>query len=242
MCTVSFISIDSKTIITSNRDEQTSRPTAYEPKEEIINDCKIIYPKDPKAGGTWFAIKENGVAAVLLNGAFKNHIPDKSHTLSRGLILLRILSGTDPVSQLSEISLISVAPFTLVLFNTTRLFEFRWDGSNKYFKELDAMSNYIWSSVTLYAKDAVLQREALFAKFLEGKSPIDENTIIDFHLDNDNDFENGFIINRNDEVKTFSITQAVFEAEETVLNHIDLVKNIKKSMALPLSYMTKQFQ
>lgn len=242
MCTVSFISIGEKTIITSNRDEQTSRNKAYELKEEIINDCKIIYPKDPEAGGTWFAVKESGAAAVLLNGAFKNDIPNKNHTRSRGLILLRILSGTDPVSQLSEISLSSVAPFTLVLFNTTRLIEFCWDGSNKYCKELNAMSNYIWSSMTLYAKNAILQRKALFATFLEGKALIDENNIIDFHLDNDNDFENGYVINRNDKVKTFSITQAVFEAEETVLNHIDLVKNIKNSLVLPLNYMTKQFQ
>ncbi|MEB8347475.1 NRDE family protein [Flavobacteriaceae bacterium KMM 6898] len=241
MCTVSFISIGNKTIITSNRDEQTTRPKAYEPKEEIINDFKIIYPKDPKAGGTWFAIKENGMAAVLLNGAFKNHIPDEKHTVSRGLILLRIISGTDPISQVSKIDLGSVAPFTIVLFNTKRLIEFRWDGNNKHIKELDARSNYIWSSVTLYAKDAILKREAQFADFLEGSGTIHEKSIINFHLDNDNDFENGFIINRNDEVKTFSISQAVFEAEEIAFNHLDLVNNINNSMALPINNITKQF-
>lgn len=242
MCTVSFITTGGKTIITSNRDEQTLRPPAFEPKEELINDFKIIYPKDPKAGGTWFAVKESGEAAVLLNGAFKNHIPDKKHTLSRGLIVLRILSETKPVSQLSEICLRSVAPFTLVLFSSQRLMEFRWDGSNKYLKELDARLNYIWSSVTLYARDAVLQREALFGKFLNGKTQVNENSIINFHLDNDNDFENGFVINRKNEVKTFSITQAIFETEETVMNHLDLLKNTKNSVALPLKYMTKQFQ
>jgi len=242
MCTVSFISTSSKTILTSNRDEQTTRPSAYEPKEEIINDCKIVYPKDPKAGGTWFAVKENGMAAVLLNGAFNKYIPEKKHTVSRGLVLLRIISSVDPISQMSEIDLSLVAPFTLVFYDASNLMEFRWDGTNKYTKELYTESNYIWSSVTLYAEQAVKQREMLFAKFLNGnrQDQIDENSIVDFHLDNDNDFENGFIINRNDQVKTFSITQAVFDDEETVLNHIDLVKNVKNSLALPVNYISRQ--
>ena len=242
MCTVSFISSNNKFILTSNRDEQTSRPTAYEPKEEIINDCKIIYPKDPKAGGTWFAIKENGVAAVLLNGAFKKHIPTGDYRLSRGLLLLQIISDTTPVAQLSKINLRKIEPFTLILFNTSRLMEFRWDGDNRYFKELDTRNNYIWSSVTLYAKDAILQREAQFARFLKGNDMIHENSIIDFHRCNDGDFENGLVINRNDKVKTFSITQAVFEADEIELNHLDLLKNKKHSIAVPLAYMTNQFQ
>lgn len=242
MCTVSFICTGNKTILTSNRDEQTSRPRAYEPKEEIINDYKIVYPKDPKAGGTWFAVKENGMAAVLLNGAFNKYIPDKKHTVSRGLAMLRIISSTDPISQMSEIDLGRVAPFTLIYFDTSNLIEFRWDGNDKYTKELDTESNYIWSSVTLYDEHIVKKRETLFTKYLNETrhDQIDENSIIDFHLDNDNDFENGFIINRNDQVKTFSITQAVFEDKETVLNHIDLAKNVKNSLSLPINFISRQ--
>ncbi len=242
MCTVSFISINNKFIITSNRDEQTSRPTAYEPKEEIINDCKIIYPKDPKAGGTWFSVKENGMVVVLLNGAFKKHIPTGSYSRSRGLFLLDIISNANPFLQLTKIDLTTIEPFTLVLFDMEKLIEFRWDGNNKYFKELDAKCNYIWSSATLYSKEAAMQRETLFANFIATNENIDEKTIIDFHMYNDGDFENGLVINRNDKVKTFSITQAVFEANEIVLNHLDLLKNKKHSIAVPLAYMTNQFQ
>jgi len=74
MCTVSFIPSGSQYIITSNRDEHISRPLALQPQEETIGNVKILFPKDAKAGGTWFALSENGSVAVLLNGGFVNHL------------------------------------------------------------------------------------------------------------------------------------------------------------------------
>ena len=97
MCTVSFISLNNKFVITSNRDENILRPVAFAPQEEIINGCKIIYPKDPKAGGTWFAINQSGAVAVLLNGAFEKHIPLNNYSKSRGLILLEVISKITPL-------------------------------------------------------------------------------------------------------------------------------------------------
>ncbi len=73
MCTVSFVSSNDKIIITSNRDEKVIRPSAIEPKNYSINNKDIIFPKDPKAGGTWYAIDENGTVLVLLNGASEKH-------------------------------------------------------------------------------------------------------------------------------------------------------------------------
>jgi len=66
MCTVSFVNANGKIIITSNRDEQTIRPSAIEPKNYLINNKNIIFPKDKKAGGTWFAINEHSTVLVLL--------------------------------------------------------------------------------------------------------------------------------------------------------------------------------
>ncbi|MGL1516781.1 NRDE family protein, partial [Vibrio parahaemolyticus] len=48
------------------------------------------FPKDPDGGGTWIALKENGDVAILLNGAFENHIPAYPYRRSRGLIFLDI--------------------------------------------------------------------------------------------------------------------------------------------------------
>ena len=70
MCTVSFISTGDQYVITSNRDEHISRPLALQPQEETIGSVKVLFPRDPKAGGTWFALNEKGAVAVLLNGGF----------------------------------------------------------------------------------------------------------------------------------------------------------------------------
>ena len=65
MCTVSFVSSKDKIIITSNRDEKIVRPSAIPPQNYILNGKNIIYPKDPKAGGTWFVVDEKGTVLVL---------------------------------------------------------------------------------------------------------------------------------------------------------------------------------
>lgn len=223
MCTVSFISVNNNFIITSNRDEHTSRPVAFVPKEETINNCKVIYPKDPKAGGTWFAINENGVAAVLLNGAFHKHISTGIYKVSRGVILLNIITNPTPAHRFGSMVLNDIEPFTLILFENLRLLELRWDGINKHRKELDSNRNYIWSSSTLYSKEVIHNRESLFGKFILNASNLNEDTIIDFHSSNNDDFENGFVINRSDKIKTFSITQAVFNNSNIMLHHHDLL-------------------
>jgi uncharacterized protein with NRDE domain len=229
MCTVSYISSDTGCIITSNRDEHASRPIAFQPKEEIINNYMIVYPKDPKAGGTWFAIREDGVAVVLLNGAFQKHTPFGKYRMSRGLILLEVISSNQPDIHFFDMDLTRIEPFTLILFDGNRLLEMRWDGKSKHQKMLDVKGNYIWSSVTLYSEKATRQRELLFTEFLKEKKWINENSIVDFHMGHDNDFENGFVINRNDGLKTVSITQAVFNDEELELSHIDLLNDAGKT-------------
>jgi hypothetical protein len=49
-----------------------TRPSAIALK--LYCKCKnVIYPKDPKAGGTWYVVDENGTVLVLLNGAEEKH-------------------------------------------------------------------------------------------------------------------------------------------------------------------------
>lgn len=233
MCTVSFISRNNRYFITSNRDEHISRPLAFEPQEEVFNSIKVLFPKDPKAGGTWFAINENGYVGVLLNGAFVRHKSRGNYAKSRGLVLLDVISSQDPESELEKMELNAIEPFTLVLFNTSNLIEFRWDGQEKHFKTLNTAQSYIWSSVTLYDELVIHQREQLFEGFLEHKTDVDAADVIDFHSNNHEDYENGFIIDRETGLKTFSVTQAVIQDEDALLRHIDLFKG--KLYEVPMS-------
>ncbi len=233
MCTVSFISRNNSYFITSNRDEHISRPNAFEPREEIINSVKVLFPKDPKAGGTWFALNGHGVVAVLLNGAFIRHKSTGKYAKSRGVVVLEVISAPSPILFLKEMDLDNVEPFTLVLFDGQTLIELRWDGTLKHFKPLDKTEDYIWSSVTLYDDDAIQRRNSHFTDFVNADMDITASKIVDFHSNNHDDYENGFIIDRESGLKTFSVTQVVLGSEVSVLQHLDLLND--KKYTIPFS-------
>ena len=128
MCTVSFVNSQEGVIITSNRDENVIRPSAVAPKNYGLNGKNLIYPKDPKAGGTWFVIDENRTVLVLLNGGKTKHIPELFYRKSRGLIALDIISSTSPKDFWDQINLEDIEPFTLILYQDGELYELIWDG------------------------------------------------------------------------------------------------------------------
>ncbi len=225
MCTVSFISADNKKIITSNRDEHVQRPKAYAPDIEILNNKKIIFPKDSKAGGTWFAAADNDVVAVLLNGGFIKHIPAPPYRKSRGLILLDIIESNNPLSFYKELYLCGIEPFTLVLYQHGTLHELRWDGKDKHELFLDNSGNYIWSSATLYTGEAIRHRKNLFERFIADTKTITPGLVHQFHSNSHEDEENGFVINRQTGLKTFSITQAILQPGTINFLHTDLLQH-----------------
>ena len=65
MCTVTYIPTPEGCIITSNRDEKITRERALSPQEYLIDGKKIIFPKDPKAGGTWVAHNETKIIVFM---------------------------------------------------------------------------------------------------------------------------------------------------------------------------------
>ncbi len=225
MCTVSFVCSNNKIIITSNRDEQVLRP-AIEPKNYLINNKNIFFPKDPKAGGTWFAVTENSTVLGLLNGASEKHKWQPPYRKSRGLIVLDIISSESAIDFWKEINLLEIEPFTLVLYQDQKLYQLRWDGLMKETVLLDTNKNYVWSSSTLYPKDIREKRSEWFYQFLETKPEISEIEMFNFHRYTENEnSENGLIINRNDHLKTLSITQTVIEDNKVSLMHYDLLNH-----------------
>ena len=224
MCTVSFVCSKDKIIITSNRDEKIIRPSAIPPKNYTLNGKNIIYPKDSKAGGTWFVVDENGTVLVLLNGADEKHQVQVQYRKSRGQIVLEMISSASPMDFWNEIDLENIEPFTLVLFQDKQLFQLRWNGIKKSTIVLETDKNYVWSSSTLYPKTIREQRAIWFYSFLEVNPEITEAKMLHFHryTENDND-ENGLVINRNDELKTLSITQSVIEKNKVMIRYLDLM-------------------
>jgi len=226
MCTVSFVSTNGKIIISSNRDEAVHRPNAIEPRNYLINNKNIIFPKDSKAGGTWFAVDESGTVLVLLNGAKEKHHHQPPYRKSRGLIVLDMIGSLSPIVFWGEIDLVDIEPFTIVLFEKGLLFQLRWDGDVKETKQLDVKSNHVWSSTTLYQKDIRESRSEWFYAFLESNPNASEEEMLHFHryTEEDNQ-ENGLVINRNEVLRTLSITQAVLEKNKATILHHDLIAN-----------------
>jgi hypothetical protein len=118
----------------------------------------------------------------------------------------------------------NIEPFTLVLFQDQQLFELRWNGEVKETTELDCNARHIWSSSTLYPADIRTERSDAFYSFLDNNPIISESEMYQFHRYTEvENLENGLIINRNNELKTLSITQSVIEKNKVAILHYDLV-------------------
>lgn len=223
MCTVTYIPTQGKYFITSNRDEKNSRKKAIAPTVYEINQKKLIFPKDGDAGGTWIALNENGNAAVLLNGAFENHAPQPAYRLSRGKILVDIIAEERPVRQFHQVDLFHIEPFTLILLEKENLYECRWDGSSKHYQQLKTHRPYIWSSVTLYAKDVIKKREQWFAAFLNNNPQPTQKDILEFHqFTGDGDEANDLLMERGNVYSTVSITSMLLTADRGSMKYLDM--------------------
>lgn len=223
MCTVSFVASNDKIIITSNRDEQVIRP-AIAPQKYKIGNKELLFPKDPKAGGTWYVVDEKANVLVLLNGAAEKHILNPPYRRSRGLIVLDLMGSASPIHAWTELDLEHIEPFTIVLFEDRKLYQLRWNGSEKETMSLDASQPHIWSSSTLYAEEVREKRAQWFDTYLDSADVVTPEDMLHFHQYTENgNCENGLVINRNDILKTLSITQAVIENGNLALYYSDLI-------------------
>ena len=235
MCTVSFIPVKDKYIITSSRDEKLCRKIAEAPGLFEYNGQKLYFPKDADAGGTWIVMKENGDAAVLLNGAFICHKAEPPYRLSRGIILLDIISTERPSVTFTKINLQDIEPFTLVLLENNCLHEFRWDGTEKYHKQLNADKSYIWSSATLYDGFVVKRREQWFAAFLNTHAIPTQQDVLHFHhFTGDRDQQNEPLLTRDGVHTTVSITSILLTKDRGSIKYLDIMNNSTSEIKIEL--------
>ncbi len=226
MCTVSFVYANDSFLLTSNRDEKITRPSAIEPKIYQTKTKKIIYPKDAKAGGTWFVVDEFGNAIILLNGGKTKHIVKDKYRLSRGIIVLELMASDAIVSTWKGIDLTDIEPFTLVVLENKKPYQLQWSGEEKFTDELEINQTYIWSSSTLYAPEIQQQRAQWFSQYMNKNNNISAELMRFFHKNTESkDNKNGLIINRDNLLKTLSVTQAVISRNSVSVNHSDLIQD-----------------
>ncbi len=216
-------------MLTSNRDEKEYRKT-LSPQIYNIENRKLGFPKDEKAGGSWIAANNFGRLCCLLNGAFVVHNKEPHHTQSRGNILVELTaSPLSPFDFYERIKLEKVEPFTIVTVETMALeiihfSEFIWDGSKKHFHALNPDEPFIWSSVTLYNDEHRQQRREWFTRFISDKNgSISPESIMDFHAGkHTTDQSINTIMEREGGLKTVSITKVVPQNGKFRMDYFDL--------------------
>ncbi len=174
-------------LFTSSRDESVSREPALPFHQYVVGSQIVYFPKDQRAGGTWFATNGSKRSVCLLNGGFKPHVFLKHHQYrkSRGIVVLELFEFEDFKTFCTESSFENIEPFTMISVEKTayELFvqEFRWTGEQGVLKSISANQPIIWSSVTLYTSSIIHAREEWFSEWQSNTNSSQQDTIIDFH-------------------------------------------------------------
>lgn len=224
MCTVSFLPLENRAfLLTSNRDESPDRNAEEWFETTSKTGEMLFFPKDPKSGGTWICVSNQGRMVCLLNGAYEPFDPDPKYQVSRGTIVLDFFNVESYANWEYQVDLSRVAPFTLVIYDGERFIQLVWNGQMKHIQTLDQSQTHFWSSVTLYPPEVRQWRKGLFTDWSGRNIPWKQNDIMAFHTHGgQGDKENDFVMNRDEVVKTLSVTSVLHTPENVQIQHRNL--------------------
>ncbi len=235
MCTVSFLpQASGGFVFTSNRDEAPDR-SAIDLCETTLHGQSLLYPRDSGAGGTWIAISAHNRLVCVLNGAFTLHQRQPPYRRSRGLMALDYFAYSDLAHFISEYPFTGIEPFTFIVWEDGRLGELRWDGHTVHHRSLAIQQAHIWSSATLYDAAAQDLRKGWFADWQHRYPTPGPADILHFHTHaGADDTWNGVLMNRQNIVRTVSITQIVHTATSWQFTFRELIHERQSTRTLPL--------
>lgn len=230
MCTVTFTPTQSGNVIVANRDEDPRRSATGLNRYSTRQGNNFHIAREPRHGGTNMAIGENGSTYVLLNGAFTPHPFGKTYRMSRGLLMLQSLESDDLQSFSIAFNFQGIEPFTLLRMAAV-IEEIRWDGDQLHYLKKDSAQPLIWASAQLYSKAAIENRQ-LWYKALLLQNPKKED-LLNFHLKGgDGDPYNDMVMNRNNMVRTVSVTMVARNGDHGVVEHVDLIHDKHERLLL----------
>ncbi len=224
MCTVTYIPKGNrKFLLASNRDENHQRSTNTV-VTKLLGTQKLLFPVDPISGGSWIATSSFSKVACVLNGAFKKHQHSPPYRKSRGLVLLDFFQSASAQRFADQYDFDGIEPFTMIMCESSGLFEFRWDGHMPNLTRCDSRLPQIWSSTTLYDETAQQQRNTWFQSWLNQCSDPSMLDLVHFHqYGGEQDHYNGFVMNRQGKVQTISVTAINKKESHASIYHHDLI-------------------
>ena len=233
MCTVTYIpKADGTFVLTSNRDEAPHRSPQNLDRVQKEG-LELIFPRDTSKGGTWIGVSNRRQVVCLLNGAFEKHKHQPPYRRSRGLMVLDFFTYVNARKFSAEYTFRGMEPFTFILLDREEFWEVRWDGDSLHRKMLDPGNPHIWASATLYDESAQEKRRLWFQDFLRKQPNPEPDMILDFHrTTGDGDPWNDLIMNRNDQVRTVSISQIQSKEETIDFYYQDLLRDKDRNESL----------
>ena len=224
MCTVTYIPTgENKFIFTSNRDEAPKR-SATGMVEKEIDGKVLLFPQDPLANGTWISISNKNQLVCILNGAFVKHKHRPPYRLSRGIMALDFFSYSTATDFFKKFEFEGVEPFTMIIFDDGKLYEFRWDGKEKHIAQLDISKQYIWASCTLYTPEWQEKRIVWFEDWKKKTPKITQDAVLDFHKNGGEGHPNFDVVMKwKDIVRTTSITSILRNEKIMSMRYEDLL-------------------
>jgi hypothetical protein len=235
MCFVSYIPTQHGYLLGSNRDENHNRKPAILPQIVENKAGRLIFPKDGAAGGTWIAAREDGNAAVLLNGAFECHKASPPYRHSRGIIIPSIMQSKNPGLQFEWMDLDNIEPFTLIAATPKGLEEWRWDGQKKWHKPLNPSEAHCWSSATLYNHSQIQARSQWFFDAYTAGNLKGADDLMQWQSTggfSDKDFD--IILKRPNGIETISTTIVHKDASTIGFDYLDLLSGLRNFQLIDL--------
>jgi len=231
MCTVTYFPTENGSIITASRDEAPSRNADGLVPYSSNSNQSFLIAKEPLHGGTNLAIGSE-CTSILLNGAFTAHKRKLTYQKSRGILLLETLD-LPALDALFETDVEGVEPFTLLRFGK-RIEEVRWDGLKIHHTVRHENEPFIVASAKLYTPEVLEKRQLWFEKILSETS-VKSGNLMKFHLQGgDGDKRNDMVMNRDNLVRTVSVTQINQWPDQKSIEHRDLVNRRKFEFKLSL--------
>lgn len=183
MCTVTWsFRAKGELRLCFNRDERHERATSLPP---LRWDGDSIAPVDATAGGTWLAVRRDGVVLALLNHYPKSRISgSQAASASRGSIIPQLASQsvTPCVTALRRLTPHTMLPYRLlVLTPAAQASLFTWNGGKLSVRDLPngvtgMLTSSSWQSASVYAA-----RRGFFRAWSKAHTRPSLNNLREFH-------------------------------------------------------------
>lgn len=236
MCTVTYIPTgEHEYILSHNRDETPGRSPDRLHTDQLAGQ-QLVFPKEPKAGGTWIASSNNDLTICILNGAFVNHERKPPYRRSRGLVALDFFSFSSIHNFAKDYSFDGIEPFTLLVCQGKQLHELRWDSQLVHLNELDAKRSHIWSSAPLYRPEMRRKREQWFDVWKQLNPTPELDDILGFHQNaGEGDPRTDVIMRISEHFRTVSITNVIRTQTQIDMRYRDLISESQQIRSLFLN-------